>query len=322
MRYAKCIDISEELEYTIKYNTCEIDKLSLSDLHDAIRKDELTIINLRYENGKYSFEWSLKELYNYRLLAVDEVSEESKKALDKSILLGISTYDGLTNIAKVDHISDNLIITDIANVIDQSVTCKNVTFIGQKEVVTKYSYTVKRIRAREAIIKNRCVISNISGVDRYCDTHLRISVVTHRIHLSHEFIDINTINEVLVLLDNTILNCFEDYADLIVSVNFKKAGIDSQKVVDRTIELIQTKINEHIQKIHRKQVSIKEYESLYGYMSLACSMYISTGYEYDELLDLATICESYIIENEECAKRKETKLLHDLITGLYGGARF
>lgn len=327
-KYGKCIYICEDGYegygniYTIKYNTCEIEDFTFSRLNEAIMSDKLVVINLKYYNGRYNFEWSMKELYNYRLLGVDKISEESKKALEKSIILGISAYDGETNKARIKNLSDNIIITDITNLVTDSATCKTITFIGQKEIVSEHSYAVKRIRAREVIIKNRCVISNIQGVSKYCDTHVRVSIVTRRIHLSHEFIDINTVNEVLVLLDNTILNCFEDCADLIVSVDFKKAGVDSQKVVDRTIELIKTKINEHILKASIKNVFLKDFEQLYGYMSLACSMYVSTEYIYDELLELATICESYIMENEECAKRKETKILHDLTTRLYNSVRF
>ena len=323
MKYAKCIDISNDLIYTIKYNTCEVDKLPLLKLHQAISNGELTVINIKYDGVQYNFEWNREELYNYRLLAVDEISEKSKQALNKSILLGVSTYNGINNVAQVKRVNDDVLITDSANIINSSILCKTITFIGQKVIESnKSKSTVKRIRTNKVIIKNRCVISNILRINVSSDTDTRVTIIPHNICISHEFVDINTIHEVLVLLDEVILNCNEDVADLTVNVNFQKAGVDAQDVVNRTISITQTKINEHIQKIHKKQVGIKEYESLYGYMSLACSMYISTGYEYDELLELATICESYIIENEECAKRKETKLLHDLITRLYGGARF
>lgn len=311
-KYAKCVDIVKENGekiYVLRTADDKIARYKDKDFLIKIHGENLRVINLTIaDTNKIEFvPWiNDEEIANYTKLESINTSEESERAFFKSSMLGKSLVHDDSNDANIRNGDSDLIITDRTNRFLSTVRTDKITFIGNKRIdksMKCFSSSVLKIICDKAIIKNRCVFGNI-----VINKSNAIRVVAKHVYASHEFIDLNTVNESMVYLANIIDDSFESRGDSIIEVDFNRFGISSTDVVDRTLQIIYEKLEEPTE---------DKLGSITAYMSLACSMYISTGYKYNELISIADKLNTYEFYN-----KKEREAVNKLLNNLKSGKRY
>lgn len=307
MCYAKCIKINNNI-YTLKYADGSIKEVDEETVTHMISYRK--VINLSYYIQKDAIDFYItrESIRNYTLLESKELSKESEDAYYKSKLLGMCTSIKGSDIIQADKISSkDLVITDRASILTHNIKANTITFVGNKPLVIDPAVNYERVNigCKKAIIKNRCVFGLLFSYP--------ILLLSNNIYLSHEFIDLNTVNEIYELYHNITVQFMYEVADdsqlswkqaVIISADFKKQGINFEDVYKRTSDIITNELSEYKNKIRILQC-----------VGLACSMFISTEYKFIGLLNLARIC----LDNYNSKGTKGYKVLNELTNYLYNG---
>lgn len=268
-------------------NIVEINEENTINLMVYNRAKVINLTSHRYSiSAGLDYLWSIESIENYKYLEGTELCNESEKVYHKATITN-TNYDSKKNT------SGTVVITDRTCEINESLYANTIIFVGNKKLINK-SVESKSLKCEHAIIKNRCVMSNIVGV--HSSNNIRL--YAKHMYIQHNFIDINTVNEIFVIIMNRIENSFNIEVDRIYEVDFENVGIDNKDVLNRTMKLI------------------KEYEhSETGALvcaSLACSMYVSTKRIYNKLLATA----NGLINKYNYSDNKRAGALRVLLTKL------
>lgn len=270
-RYTKCIGITQDKRYILKYEDCSIIELSHIEIMELIKSKEIGIINLYIEMPAKEIRYrrSPAVIREYKKLLDKSKSEESERAYYKSCLLQRETAKDGSRQVVTNNNEGTLVFTDRTTEFANSIRADTMIFVGNKPLKNIDNEKYIKLRCFKAIIQNRCVYANLMGTSR-------IHLWANRIYLKHEFIDKNTVYEIAGYLIDLINYKNESMADTIFIVDFEKAGIDTKDIFNETMKVIDKELKED------------ESKNTLPCASLACSMYVSTEYKFDMLLTMAS----------------------------------
>lgn len=294
MKAYKCIDIYKRDNNAKMFRLADSNKniieLNEEDTLNLMAYNKIKVINLTTDRHNLSaglhYFWDIQSIENYAYLDSTELSDESERVYHKAVITNTDYYS-------CNNTSNTVVITDRTREIRKNVNTGTIIFVGNKNIINN-DMCSKKLKCKHAIIKNRCIMSDIIGIHNTSD----IVLDAEHIYIQHDFIDINTVNEIFVIIMHKIKNSLISEVDKIYEVDFESAGIDSKDVLNRTMKFI------------------REYEhSETGALvcaSLACSMYVSTKRIYNKLLATA----NGLINKYNYSDNKRAGALRVLLTKL------
>ena len=138
-----------------------------------------------------------------------------------------------------------------------------------------------------------------------------IRIYASIVYLKHSLIDLNTVHEIETIFKHLLNGKYGELphsnkrkSDMLIIVDFKGAGVDYNKVLELTLQIANNKMENAI------FINSNSYTSLIPCMSLCCSMYASTDYQYAESPPLLTgkMCSTVMVYSSnffpQCAHLK------------------
>lgn len=317
-------------EFSIKHR--DITRLSrvqfeiISSEREELLNKKLFPINMSYKGGgRFGYSYGIETIRNYSYFdfSTPEEIEASNKARVKAELLGAApdlSEDGTIIGYNRD---EDVVLTDNSIKLTEDIVASDVTFMGGRALGINYAFrktsNTPCIVCDRAIIKNKCAFSNLA----YMAHNIRIYASI--VYLKHSLIDLNTVHEIETIFKHLLNGKYGELphsnkrkSDMLIIVDFKGAGVDYNKVLELTLQIANNKMENAI------FINSNSYTSLIPCMSLCCSMYASTDYQYAELLELAEKCSRQVERNSFSSKEQERNFrsIKGLMERLQGGIRY
>lgn len=331
-RVAKCVNIIRDERgqakiISLKYNNGHTESIGANVVRDKVRQGELKVINLSDVGYKENLEINTHVEVLYRYAALMEGAPESEKS--HRMALKATVLDcGVPNnmVGKHKNHTNELIVTDEDNVIKTNIRAKNAIFVGNKPLVAGNNgfYVAPIIRCNRAIIMNPCVMSGmVPNSGRNCVSDRKcVRVMAKTYEISHEFVDVNTVYEILSLLDYAHTSDTDfavyttDYRREII-VDFNKANVDYYDIKNITQKILYERLDASDDKKCASRLLVSA-------LHFTLCMYMSTEYKIDYLLELGEMCIlelSHGLDKLNNANREWFTELHSLYAKLMNGYR-
>lgn len=267
MKVYKCIDIYKKNNAKM-FRLIDGDGDTLELNEDSVImlmvNHEIKVINLT--TNKYcaseglQYLWDSQSIVNYVFLESTELSYESEKAYHKAVITNTDYYSGSTD--------RTVVITDRTRELNRDLYADTIIFIGNKNLIN-HTMKPRKLKCKHVIIKNRCLMGYIAKMT----SNNNVRLIAEYVHIQHNFIDINTVNEIFAIILHRMQSSFDREVTKIYDVDFESVGIDSKDILDRTLKIAEENKD--------------KCKSAIASASLACSMYVSTKRIYSELLETA-----------------------------------